>query len=66
MSYQSQNLLSVTMAVLLCALGSAGAPGAPKATTMMEYVSPSVSSVSVSSVLLVFPPLSLLLAAVVW
>ena len=55
------NSHNIIMAVLLWLLGNTGAPSSPKATTKMEYVSPSVSPVSVSSVLLVFPPLSLLL-----
>ena len=54
--------------LLLLPLGSTGSPSVPKATTKMEYASPSVSPVSVSSVLLVVPPLSLLLtpADAVW
>lgn len=52
---------------LLWLLGSTGAPSAPNATTKTMYVSSSVSPDSVSSVLLVFPPLSLLLpTAVDW
>ena len=54
---------SVIVAVLLCGLGNTGLFFAPNATTNMEYVSPSVRSVNVSSVLLVFPPLSVLLPA---
>lgn len=52
------------MAVLLCALGRmTGVFSAPNATIKKEYVSPSVSPASVSSVLLVFPPLSVLFPA---
>ena len=56
-------LHSVIIVVLLCGLGSIGVFPAPKDTTKIEYVSPSVSPVSVSSVLLVFPPLTAMLSA---
>ena len=60
LSYYYFCLQSVIMSVLLWGLGSTGLFSAPKATTKIEYVSPSVSPVSISSVLLVFPPLNVL------
>ena len=58
---QNQNSQIESFARLLGGLGSTGSPSAPKETTITMYVSPSVSPVSVRSVLLVVPPLSLLL-----
>ena len=59
------NSHNIIIAVLLCPLGTTGAPFSPKPTTKMEYVSPSISPISVSSVMLVFPPLNLELSPAV-
>ena len=45
-SYRSQNLLSVTMAMLLCALGSTGAPGVQRLPQSMSLPVSPVSSVA--------------------
>ena len=61
-TYNSRNVIVIAV---LWALGNTGDPSTPKDTTIMRYVTPSVSPVTVIIVLVVFPALSLSASLVV-